>query len=115
MKFNYFYEFKCTGKMLKSIRASKELSQLELAELCDLSDSHIRNIENGSAHASLDALVKICNALDIPFERLITNTSAEKSLSLSQIDIINGLDEEQQISCIEILNSFKHQKRGNEF
>ena len=109
MKFNYFYEFKCTGKMLKSIRASKELSQLELAELCDLSDSHIRNIENGSAHASLDALV------NVPFERLITNTSAEKSLSLSQIDIINGLDEEQQISCIEILNSFKHQKRGNEF
>lgn len=110
MKFNYSYEFKDTGKILKKIRTEKGLSQLQLAELCELSDSHIRNIENGTAHPSLDALVRICNALKIPFDRLIKNSLTNSSLTLSQIEILNGLDEKQQISCIEILENFKRKK-----
>lgn len=103
---NYTYDFHDIGKTVKNQRKARAISQLHLAELCGISDSHIRNIENGSANPSLDTLVKICNALEIPFERIISNVSASNTLTLSQIEILNGLTDDQQIRCLEILNDF---------
>ena len=113
MNFNYFIDFKNAGSIIKNLRKTKRLSQLELAEICNISESHIKNIESGLKHPGLDVLVRICNALGIPLEYLMTNTFSGTSLTLSQFTIIDGLNEQQQISCIEMLEEFKQKKRGN--
>ena len=107
MKIRYSSEIKEIGKIIKNLRKAKGLTQLQLSEFCCLSDSHIRNLENGTAHPSLDALVRISNALEIPLEKLIPNIGEDFSPTLSQIEILNGLTEKQQISFIEVLEDIK--------
>lgn len=112
MKMNYYMDLKNAGKIIKNIRKTKHLSQAKLAEICNISEGHVKNIESGSKPPGLDVLVRICNALGIPVEYIITNTLGESPLTLPQFAIIEGLDETQQISCIEMLETLKKKKLG---
>lgn len=114
MNFNYSIDFKQVSNLIKNLRKTERLSQAQLADLCCISESHIKNIESGSARPGLDVLVRICNALGIPFENLMTNSLNSTSLTIYQMKILDGLSEQQQISCIEMLEEFKQKKRGND-
>ena len=50
-------------------RKEKSLTQLELAELCDVSRNHIQRIESGYA-ASLDVFMTIAEKLEIELYKL---------------------------------------------
>ena len=113
MNFNYYMDFKNTGRIIKNLRKTKRLSQAEFAEICSISEGHVKNIESGTKPPGLDVLVRICNALGIPLEHLITNTFEGIPLTLPQFTILDGLNEDQQISCIEMLEEFKQKKKGN--
>ena len=52
MEINY----KALGKRIKLARIDRELTQERLAELVDLSPTHMSNIESGTAKVSLPAL-----------------------------------------------------------
>lgn len=52
------------GKRVKQRRREKNLTQEQLAELCDVSNTYISHIETGIAHVSLEVLYKIGLALD---------------------------------------------------
>jgi transcriptional regulator with XRE-family HTH domain len=60
MKINY----KLIGKQIKEFRLAKNLTQEQLAELCDISNIHISNIERGSGSISLATLEKLARELD---------------------------------------------------
>lgn len=113
MNINYYMDLKNSGKIIKNLRKTKHLSQAKLAEICSISESHVKNIESGTKPPGLDVLVRICNALGIPVEYIITNTLGDSPLTLPQFAIIEGLDEMQQISCIEMLKTFKKKKMGD--
>jgi len=105
-------DLKNAGKIIKNLRKTKHLSQAKLAEICSISEGHVKNIESGSKPPGLDVLVRICNALGIPIEYIIINTLGDSPLTMPQFSIIEGLDETQQISCIEMLETFKKKKIG---
>jgi len=52
------------GQRIKWLREQKRLTQEQLAEVIDMSNNYISNIENNRSIPSLETLVKICNALD---------------------------------------------------
>ena len=52
------------GKRVKIARKEKQLTQEELADLCDCTPTHICNIENGKIGISLDLLFKISILLE---------------------------------------------------
>ena len=52
------------GKRVKIARKEKQLTQKELAGLCDCTPTHICNIENGKIGISLDLLFKISILLE---------------------------------------------------
>ena len=52
------------GKRVKIARKEKQLTQEELAGLCDCTPTHICNIENGKIGISLDLLFKISILLE---------------------------------------------------
>ena len=58
-------DLKLLGLNIKNSRKNIKLTQAQLAEMTNLSTVHISHIEGGSVKMSVDALINICNALNI--------------------------------------------------
>jgi transcriptional regulator with XRE-family HTH domain len=54
------------GSAIKSIRKKLSITQYELAEKCDLSQTSLSQIETGVKRPSQRTIAKICSVLDIP-------------------------------------------------
>jgi transcriptional regulator with XRE-family HTH domain len=54
------------GSAIKSIRKKLAITQYELAEKCDLSQTSLSQIETGVKRPSQRTIGKICSVLDIP-------------------------------------------------
>lgn len=57
--------FKGLGNRIKQQRKLANLTQEKLAEMAGISLSFLGHIEHGTRKASIDTLVKLCNALKI--------------------------------------------------
>ncbi len=55
---------------MKSARAAKDLSQQELADLCDVTRQTISAIEKGDYNPTINLCIKICKALDKTLDEL---------------------------------------------
>ena len=51
------------GNTIREIRAKKELSVRQLAQIAGISYSNLSNIENGRYNVSIDILSRVCAAL----------------------------------------------------
>lgn len=80
------------GKRIKLARMSKDITQEQLAEMVNLSLSHVSNIENANSKIGLQALVAIANALDTPVEALLADSVVQSSAIINQ-DIQNILSD----------------------
>lgn len=62
------------GKRLKSLRIDRNLTQLELAEILDMSPNFIGMIERGERNTTVENVFKIARALNVKpsnlFEKL---------------------------------------------
>ncbi len=54
------------GSAIKSIRKKLSITQYELAEKCDLSQTSLSQIETGIKRPSQRTIAKVCAVLDIP-------------------------------------------------
>ena len=63
----YYGEF---GLLLRRYRENKQFSCEYLAELCDISDRCISNIERGKSDPKLSTVLKLCNECDIDVGKL---------------------------------------------
>lgn len=55
---------------MKAARAAKDLSQAELAKLCDVSRQTISTIEKGDYNPTIHLCISICRALDKTLDEL---------------------------------------------
>lgn len=53
------------GKRLKSLRIDRDLTQLELAEILDMSPNFIGMIERGERNTTVENVFKIVRALNV--------------------------------------------------
>ncbi len=53
------------GTEIRTLRTQKNVSQEVLSGLSGIARSHLSMIENGTKHANMDTLFKICSALDV--------------------------------------------------
>jgi len=74
MGFNY----KALGKNIKKLRNQKGMTQAELAEAIDKSDSLIGQIENARGIPSLETVADIANALEVGIDRLVYGSLKSK-------------------------------------
>ncbi len=112
MKKEYFYNTKHTGNIIRQIRTEQRVSQMKLAEICSISESHLRKIEAGTTNISLDVLVSICNSLDIPLEYLFTHSTILQESHDTGGEILSGLNSHQQLKFLQILECFIYSKEG---
>ena len=63
------------GKRIQEFRTGKHMSQADLAELTDLSTYHVGSIETGKRGLSIEALVKIADALEVTTDSILLGFS----------------------------------------
>lgn len=80
------------GRRVKESRLQKGISQANLAELIDMSVSYISRIETAKKQASLEALVRIANSLDITVDHLL-NGNQKNDLAEYFPDIVQLMED----------------------
>ncbi len=63
--------YKNIGKRIRKARKTLAISQEYLAELTNLSPSHVSHIENGKTKLSLPSIILIANALNTTVDSLL--------------------------------------------
>lgn len=104
------------GQRILFTRKCRRLSQEQLAELTKLSPPYISHIERGVKSPSLDALLRIADALDISMDWLLgLSPAAIEEISPLQMTLNQCSEEEQQViieiamACQEIFHRhFQH-------
>lgn len=87
------------GERIRAARKDKGLTQKQLADSCGMADSAIRKYESGKQMPKMGTLMKIANALKVPFTQL----------SLSKNEQI-ALIEKLQPTVTELLGRFSEVK-----
>ena len=64
-------DYKAIGNRIKQARKKLKITQEKLAEMTDLSTSHMSHIENGKTKVSLPSLILIANALHTTVDSLL--------------------------------------------
>ena len=64
-------DYKAIGKRVKIARIKADLTQERLAELIDISPTHLSNIETGTTRVSLNTIISIANALSVTGDDLL--------------------------------------------
>lgn len=101
--------YQVIGKRIKKRREQLHMTQMELAEITDLSVPYISYIETGKKKLSLGTLINITNALSIsPNELLMDHLSiiTEGTESDVFISLMDCTDKEKQF-ILDILTSIK--------
>ncbi|MFN3137619.1 MAG: helix-turn-helix domain-containing protein [Allomuricauda sp.] len=58
------------GHRIKEVREGKELSQLDVASICDYDKTTISRIENGRTNITLKTLVTLAMAMEVDISQL---------------------------------------------
>lgn len=86
------------GHRIKMARESKNLSQEDLAELVDLSPTHISVIERGVKVTRLDTFVAIANALEVSADSLLVDVVDQSVIGVTNklYDMLSKLPKKEQ-------------------
>lgn len=66
---------KVIGRHIQAGRIHKQLTQLELANMLDVSESYVSRIECGRNRVNIERLLEICMILDMPMEAILQECS----------------------------------------
>lgn len=63
-------EYKKLGLNIAYYRKERGLSQMQLADIIDISRTHMSRVENSDCAVSLDVIFNVAKALDVPVFKL---------------------------------------------
>ena len=66
----------CIGGNIRFLRMARQLSQQELAQRRDVSQTHLSNLEHNHVQISLKLLLRIANVLECPLEIFLDTNAA---------------------------------------
>ena len=99
------------GKQIKDTRISKKLTQEKLAELTDISTTHLSNIERGFTKLGLYTLVKLSDVLEVSADYLLchsTGTDIANSIKKNSIiDMVADCSNEELILIEALISATK--------
>ncbi|GAA4867062.1 helix-turn-helix transcriptional regulator [Paenibacillus vulneris] len=98
------------GERIRTIRKSKGLTQIQLAELSSLDDAYIGAVERGERNFTIDTLEKIHTALQVDAAELFRNDAvknkdeaARRQATDEFIVLISNLDSDK-VEIIKRIN-----------
>lgn len=88
-------DYKAIGKRIKIARIKADLTQERLAEMVEISPTHMSNIETGTTRVSLSAIVSLANALSVTVDDLLCDSVIKAKVQFEKdiADILSDCDE----------------------
>lgn len=84
------FDFRAIGNKLLAIRKKAGLTQSEVAEAANLSDRTYADIERGTVNMRIETVLKICEALQITPD--VVMTEENPSISTRKAELLTKLD-----------------------
>ena len=92
------------GNKLLTIRKKSGMTQMEVAEAADLSHRAYADIERGTSNMRVDTIIKICTALHItPDEILTSNTTEMTARQEELIQRLNACSPKDKETALQLL------------
>lgn len=100
---------KDVGARIREARKSKRLSQNELAEMINISPSHMSDIENGKKTIKLDILMRLTEALQVSADWLLrTDIPSVTSIHAQELaTLLSDCTPSESQSLIKMLKEMK--------
>ncbi len=101
------FDLRTIGNKLLSIRKKAGLTQSEVAEIANMSDRTYADIERGTVNMRIETVLKICDALHITPDVLLTEENP--SLAVKQTELLKQFDkctEQQKTTAMELLSVY---------
>lgn len=97
------------GYRIRKKRISQNLSQEQLAEIVDISVTHMSHIETGNTKLSLPVLLKIANALESSVDELLCDSLiVSKQVYINEIaDLLEKCDHSQIRFISDLVQALK--------
>lgn len=101
------FDSRAVGNKLLEIRKKRGLTQVELAEMAGLADRTYADIERGSANMRVETALRICEALQITPNEILT--AEDHSLDVKREEVLKLLQtrsiKEQEVA-LNILSAY---------
>ena len=105
------FDLHMIGNKLLEIRKGCGLTQAEVAEAAGLSDRTYADIERGTVNMRLETLLRICDALHITPDEILTEDKKEPiqpEQLMAKLALCNARDKETALRLLEVyLQSIK--------
>lgn len=100
-------DYKRLGERIREERRRLHLTQAQLAEEIDISDTYMGAIERGERSLTLDTLVRLVNRLGVTVDYLLTDSVPDTDANvLDQFkQIIDGQPMERKQLAIQVLRT----------
>lgn len=103
--------YKRLGKRIREERLKLNLTQAQLAEAIDISDTYMGAIERGERSLTLDTLVRLVNRLGVTVDYLLSDSVSDNDINIiEQIkQIMDGQPLERKQMAVNVLRTiFSH-------
>lgn len=94
------------GNKLLSIRKRMGMTQAEVAEAAGLSDRTYADIERGTVNMRIETILRICNALHITPDEILTEDSASvtarQEALIARLNACNPKDKETALQLLSV-------------
>lgn len=77
-------DYKAIDKRIKIARIKADLTQERLAEMVEISPTHMSNIETGTTRVSLTAIVSLANALSVTVDDLLCDSVVKSKVQFEK-------------------------------
>ena len=100
-------DYKRLGKRIREERHRLHLTQAELAESVDISDTYMGAIERGERSLTLDTLVRLVNRLGVTVDYMLSESVSDTDSNIMEQfkQIINNQPLERKQLAIKILRT----------
>ena len=105
------------GKLIKTAREAKRLSQKEVALSCKMDQSHYSRVENGKTDPSFSIILRIVKALNIEITELFKADEIYKDINtfdkslMEKVALIEQLDKKEKTAFYSVLDAFIGKKK----
>lgn len=100
---------KSIGMKLLAVRKRAGLTQMEVAEAAGLADRTYADIERGSVNMRIETILRICDALHITPDEVLTESDTPISIRQDRImERLNACSAKDKETALRLLDVFLH-------
>lgn len=94
------------GKRIKAAREAAGMTQEELAEVLDMSTTHISVLERGVKPPKLETLIRIANVLEVSADTLLQDVVTNSAVGVAN-DVVKSISDMPEKERTRIINAIK--------